>query len=199
MAKTIAVVAEDRLTQAVLLKCISTVLPAFNVVRSEVKHGRGNVQRDLGAYATLALEMPVLIGVDLDNDDCAPTLLDDWGSLPPKPGLLLRVAVREIEAWVLADKRRIATFIGAAPNAVPNRPDVLIDPKRSLLEIARSNARSELKADMVPRNYDALYPRIGPAYNLRMCEFVADKWRPQVARKKSDSLNRAMVALEQLI
>jgi len=198
MAKMIAVVAEDRLTEAVLLKCISVVLPAYSVARTEVKNGRGNVQRELVAYSTLAQVMPVVIGVDLDGDDCAPTLLGSWGRLPPQPGLLLRIAVREIEAWVLADQRRVATFIGAAPKEIPKRPDALNDPKRSLLEVARAYARPELKADLVPRNYDASYPRIGRAYNLRMCEFVAAKWRPQVARDKSESLNRALVALEQL-
>lgn len=198
MDKKIAVVAEDRLTEAVLLKCISEVLPTYSVARTEVKNGRGNVQRELGAYARLAQAMPVLIGVDLDSDECAPTLLSKWGRLPPQQGLLLRVAVREIEAWVLADEKRIAAFVGAAPNEVPKRPDTLDDPKRSLLEVARAHARSELKADLVPRNYDAAYPRIGPAYNLRMCEFIATKWRPQVARGKSESLDRAMVALEHL-
>lgn len=198
MAKQIAVVAEDRLTQAVLHKCIREALPDYSVVRTEVKGGRGNVQRELGAYAALAQVMPVMIGVDLDGDDCAPTLLDSWGRLPPQAGLLLRVAVREIESWVLADQKRVANFIGAAPNDVPRRPDELSDPKRSLLELARAHAGVELKKDLVPRNYDASYPRIGPAYNLRLGAFVAMKWRPHVARRKSASLERAMVALEQL-
>jgi hypothetical protein len=198
MVKRIAVVAEDRLTQAVLHKCVKEVLPAYDLARTDVKGGRGNVQRELGAYAALAQVMPVLIGVDLDSDDCAPTLLGGWGRLPPQTGLLLRVAVREIEAWVLADQKRVASFIGVAPNEVPRRPDELSDPKRALLELARAHAGTELKADLVPRNYDASYPRIGPAYNLRMCAFVASRWRPQVARTKSASLERAMIALEQL-
>lgn len=198
MVKKIAVVAEDRLTEAVLLKCVRTALPAYSVARTEVKSGRGNVQRELQAYANLAKVMPVLIGVDLDNDSCAPALLRNWERLPPQPGLILRIAVREIESWVLADKRRIAAFMGAPPKEVPERPDALSDPKRSLLEVAREHAPSELKADLVPRNYDSAYPRIGRAYNLRMCEFVATRWRPEVARTKSESLNRAMLSLERL-
>lgn len=196
MTKKIAVIAEDRLTEAVLLKCISEVLPAYQVTRSEVKHGRGNVQRELNAYAMLAQTMPVVIGVDLDGDFCAPGLLRGWGRIPPQPGLILRVAVREVESWVLADQKMVANFIRVAPNEVPKRPDTLDDPKRSLLEIARQHAAIELRQDLVPRNYDASYPRIGPAYNMRMCEFVAKKWRPHVARKKSESLDRAMAALE---
>jgi hypothetical protein len=199
MVKRIAVVAEDLLTQAVLHKCISEVLPAYSVARTEVKGGRGNVKRELAAYAALAQVMPVFVGVDLDDDDCAPMLLAGWGRLPPQAGFLLRVAVREVEAWVLADQKRIASFIGAAPNDVPRRPEELADPKRSLLELARAHAKAELKADLVPRNYDSLYPRIGRAYNLRLCEFVRKSWRPHVARKKSPSLERALVALEQLV
>lgn len=199
MVKQIAVVAEDQLTQAVLHKCILEALPDYKVTRTEVKGGRGNVQRELGAYAALAQVMPVLIGVDLDGDDCAPTLLSGWGRLPPQAGLLLRVAVREIESWVLADRRRVADFIGAVPNQVPRRPDELSDPKRSLLELARAHAGAELRADLVPRNYNASYPRIGPAYNLRLSAFIAKKWRPHVAREKSASLERAMAALEQLV
>ena len=198
MVKEIAVVAEDLLTQAVLHKCIGAVLPSYRVARTEVKRGRGNVQRELGAYAALAQVMPVVVGVDLDSDNCAPALLGNWGRLPPQAGFLLRVAVREIEAWVLADQRRVGSFIGAAPNEVPKRPDQLADPKRSLLELARAHASSELKSDLVPRNYDALYPRIGRAYNLRLCAFVTSRWRPHVARERSPSLERALVALEQL-
>lgn len=197
MANIIAVVAEDRLTEAVLHKCVGGVLPDFRIHRTEVKGGRGNVQRELRAYAALAGLMPVLVGVDLDDDECAPTLLANWG-MPSQRGLLVRVAVREIEAWVLADQKRVASLIGAAANEVPKRPDQLADPKRSLLELARTHAKSDVKADLVPRNYDAQYPRIGPAYNLRMCAFVKDRWRPHVAREKSKSLNRALLALEQL-
>ena len=75
MARLLAVVAEDKLTQAVLHKCVAEYLPSFRICRSEVKNGRGNVQRELAAYAKLANTIPVLMGVDLDSDECAPLLL----------------------------------------------------------------------------------------------------------------------------
>ena len=80
LRRALSVVAEDKLTQAVLHKCVAEFLPDYKVLRSEVKGGRGNVQRELAAYSNLAKIMPVLIGVDLDHDICAPTLLTstDW-------------------------------------------------------------------------------------------------------------------------
>lgn len=197
MKKKLAIVAEDRLTQAVLHKCVNYYLPRFEIARSEVKHGRGNVQRELPAYSALADVMPVIAGVDLDGDECAPSLLQAWGHVP-KPNLIVRVAVTEIESWVLADRKQCAQFLNSVSKEITKSPDSLANPKKVLLDLARTCASDELKKDLVPRNYDREYPRIGPAYNLRMVEFVAKRWRPHVARERSDSLNRAILAIEKL-
>ena len=192
----LAIVAEDRLTEAVIRKCVSVYLPEFKIARSDVLGGRGNVQRTLRAYARLALVMPVIAGVDLDGDECAPRLLDDWQPLYERSDrFVLRVAVREIESWVLADRRRVAQLLSANSDDIGRHPDLLEDPKRFLLNLARESAAQELKRDLIPRNF-AQYPRIGPAYNLRMGEFVAERWRPAVALRRSDSLARAVRAIQ---
>ena len=199
MALPLAVVAEDKLTQAVLHKLVHTYLPEYAISRSEVKNGRGNVQKSLAGYASLANVMPVIVGVDLDHDECASTLLAGWADeFDPHPNLIIRVAVTEIESWVLADRKRCADFINATSDEISRDPDSLENPKKAFLDLARANAHEELKKDLVPRNYDRNYPRIGPAYNLRMTAFVASRWRPHVARPKSDSLHRAITAMEKL-
>ena len=50
----------------------------------------------------------------------------------------LRLSTAAGETVVPASE--IFIFIGAAPNDVPKRPDLLADPKRSLLELARAHA-----------------------------------------------------------
>lgn len=195
MTYLIAVVAEDKLTQAVLHKCIEICLPDFQILRSEVKGGRGNVQRTLAAYANLAKVTPVLVGVDLDGDKCAPTLLGTWQkSYQSHDKFLVRLAVREVESWVLADRKRFAKFINGKSDDITKSPDTLDDPKLELLRLASNTARSELKRELVPRNFNK-YPRIGPAYNLQMCNFVREKWRPHVAKGNSESLSRAIAAI----
>ena len=196
MAAQIAIVAEDRLTQAVLHKCVAEYLPHFQIIRSEIKGGRGNVQREIGAYAKLARSIPVLIGMDLDHDDCAPAVLTRWRVIDLlSDQFMVRFAVREIESWVLADRKRFARFVGGSSDDVSDAPDMLEDPKGSLLSLARFSADEELRRDLVPRNFDKQYPRIGPAYNPRMCDFVDKKWRPHVAIRRSESLARAIRAL----
>lgn len=199
MAHPIAIVAEDRLTEAVLQKCIATYLPDFKIIRSEVKGGRGNVKKLLPAYAALAAKLPVVVGVDLDGDECAPSLLAAWSAVyESHENLHVRIAVREVESWVLADRKRVATLIGSQSDDISKAPDLLDDPKGFFLALARANANQELRRDLVPRNFDNQYPRIGPAYNLQMCSFVLNKWRPHVALKRSKSLERAINAIRSL-
>lgn len=193
----IAVVAEDKLTESVIHKCISVFLPSYTVSRSEIKNGRGNVKKDLAPYMNLACSIPVVIVVDLDHDICAPNLLNLWNLQKVTSKFIFRVAVREIEAWVLADRKRVSAFLGCNSDDITSNPDNISDPKQVLLELARKYAKEELRRDLVPRNFSK-YPRIGPAYNLQMCKFVQDKWRPHVARNKSNSLDRAIVALARL-
>ena len=198
MARPLAIFAEDKLTEAVLQKCVAEYLPDHTVIRSDVACGRGNVKKSLAAYANLASSMPVIIGVDLDHDPCPPQLLSDWDVAGfNNANLIVRVAVREVEAWVLADKKRFANFVGGTSDHIPSSPDEIEDPKRLLLEFARATASDDLKRDLIPINFGQ-YPRIGPAYNLRMCKFVRDRWRPHVAGGRSASLARAIRALESL-
>jgi hypothetical protein len=197
-AKRLALVAEDKLTEAVLKKCVAVYLPEFQIVFSEVKGGRGNVQKNLDAYSNLATSMPVLIGVDLDSDTCASSLVAAWlGNQALSARLLLRVAVREVESWVLGDRKQVAKLIGGQSDDITGQPDLLVDPKRYFLDRARTTAKPDLKRDLIPRNFN-VYPRIGPAYNLRMCQFVREKWRPTVAASRSESLARAVKAISAL-
>ncbi|MDX2226904.1 MAG: hypothetical protein SFY92_07435 [Verrucomicrobiae bacterium] len=197
MGQVLAIVAEDRLTEAVLVKCVKTYLPKHNIIRSEVKGGRGNVLKEIPAYLNLAKKMPVIVGIDLDHDPCPPALLNKINLPNSKIHFILRIAVKEVESWILADKKRFSRFVNGSSDSIPNEPDNLPDPKLFLLEFARNTASSELKRDLLPVNFGQ-YPRIGPAYNLRMCDFTLQKWKPEVARKKSPSLNRAITALENL-
>jgi hypothetical protein len=198
MSRRIALVAEDRLTEAVILKCVSVYLPTFTIHRRDVKGGRGNVQRELKAYLSLSKLMPVIVGVDLDGDLCPSALLKGWGlGLPTPKNLLVRVAVREIESWILGDRKRFAKFVAGSSDDIPASPDALDDPKKFLLDFARKTASDDLKRDLIPVNFGQ-YPRIGPAYNLRMCAFAHDKWRPHVASTRSASLKRMINALQTL-
>ena len=163
------------------------------------KHGKSFLRKQLDAYNFAAESAPWSVLVDLDHDaDCAPTFLKSW--LPyPAPFMCFRIVVREIEAWLLADRERLAQYLNVRYSLIPRDPEAVADPKRALVEIARKSRRKEIREDMTPRPRS--YRLVGPAYNGRMIQFVTDEdygWRPEVAAEYSESLMRCLRQLERL-
>jgi len=141
---------------------------------------------------------PWFVLVDLDNDKdvaCAPQALKIW--LPqPGEGMRLRVAVRAIEAWIMADAERLAAFMSVVPTRVPTELDKEIDPKQSLVNIARSSTNRSIREAFVPRQGSG--GRVGPRYTDFLIAFVEYHWRPDEAAKRSESLRRCIRGLQTL-
>ena len=82
--------------------------------RIYVKGGKDRLKSDVRGYDNAARRAPWFVLVDLDRDkslepaeDCAPVLRGKW--LPnPACGMCFRVAVRAMEAWLLADAETLA-------------------------------------------------------------------------------------------
>lgn len=176
-----------RLLEFVDLKC--------GLVRG--KNGKASLLKDLDKFNQAAQYTNWLIALDLDHDaDCAPNYTQ---TLIPNPssGLLLRIAVREIEAWLLSDRESIAAFLGIAVANIPINPDLEDDPKLTLINLARRSRKTKLREDIVPRPNSGA--SVGIGYPNRIQEFVTiskNRWRPDVASANSDSLNRAIRALK---
>lgn len=161
------------------------------------KQGKPHLRNKVWSYNQAAQHAPWLVLVDLDRDtDCAPPLRAAW--LPkPAPQLCFRVAVRAVEAWLIADVEALAGFLGVARSQVPSDPESLPDPKSAMVNLARASRRSAIRVDMVPREGSGR--AVGPAYSSRLIEFVSSHWRPDVAAKRADSLRRAIRCLQRLV
>jgi len=160
------------------------------------KKGKDDLRKKIRAYNLAAQHAPWVILVDLDNDaDCAPALCQAW--LPnPAPRLCFRVAVRQVEAWLMADLGALANFLGVSQGKIPANPEALPDAKREMVNLARASRRRDIREDMVPRqNGDRV---VGPAYTSRLIEYTDQYWRPHVAAQRADSLRRAIACLKQL-
>jgi hypothetical protein len=133
--------------------------------------------------------------VDLDQDaQCAPPLRVEWLA-DPAPYLCFRIAVRKVEAWLLADPRNIASFLRVPLRKVPVDPESLTDPKETMVNLARQSRSREIREDMVPRPESGR--SIGPAYSSRLIEFATRFWSPKEAAH-CESLRRAIACLERL-
>lgn len=161
------------------------------------KKGKHHLRERIQAYNSAARHAPWLVIVDLDRDeDCGPRLRAAW--IPaPAPRLCFRIAVRAVEAWLMADAEAIAAYLGIARHKVPAEPDSVAQPKQALVNLARASRRTAIRKDIVPRERSGR--AVGPAYVARIIEFVEDRWRPVKASENSDSLRRAIVSLNDLV
>ncbi|MCD6336150.1 MAG: hypothetical protein J7M27_12640 [Candidatus Latescibacteria bacterium] len=160
------------------------------------KEGKGVLLKRLPSYNQAARFAPWLVTVDLDQDaDCAPDFVRNV--LPnPADGMHFRVAVRAIEAWLLADAERLAAFLRVRVSKIPAHPDAEPNPKRTLINLARQSRKRIIREDIVPREGSG--GSVGPGYTGRFIEFVTATehlWRPDVAMQRSDSLRRCVEAL----
>jgi hypothetical protein len=104
--------------------------------------------------------------------------------------LLFRVAVRETESWLLADRYAFAELLGISVANVPDRPDDLNNPKATLLDLVRKSKRRDLKKDILPAP-GVSFP-VGLGYNDQLSRFVRERWDSRKAAQSSPSLARAV-------
>jgi hypothetical protein len=152
---------------------------------------RDNVLRYNQAAANLHRGWVVL--VDLNQEaPCPPPLVEDWLSHQSRY-FQLRVAVRAVESWLLADREEIAHFLRISRARIPMNPEEQQDPKQTLINIARYSKNRDIREDVVPRVGSTA--RQGPAYTSRLIEFVTQYWDPERAANRAPSLSRSLRVL----
>lgn len=161
----------------------------------QVMGGFGKLKSKMNAFTNMTRAgIPVFVIADLDTTPCPPALLRSWlpKSSPMPPEFLLRVAVRQVESWVLADRDSLARFLGIPVANFPGQPDRLDDSKRALLDLIGRKGRRKWHQEMLPQSRTA---SIGPRYNERISVFLSNHWDPERASSRSPSLARAIKAL----
>ena len=180
---------EDQLSEAIL-HAILDQLGGYAVGAVHSRGGYGYLKKSIQAWNRAAAHGPWIVLTDLDKAPCPLALIADWLGSPPHPNLLFRVAVREVESWVIADRPGFANFLQVSEKLLPEHPDETADPKAALIEAARKSRSRDLRVRIVPKNGSTA--TIGPEYNACLCEFVGRHWRAGYAAKHSPSLRRAL-------
>lgn len=137
-----------------------------------------------------------LLLTDLDTCPCPPELLDNWFENKSRPdSLLVRVAVREVEAWVLADRNKFADWLGVSKDIIPLSPEHCYDPKAELLELAKRSKFRDIREGLLPKKGGA--SKVGIEYNSLLCDFVTSHWRIEEAQLVAPSLAKALQRLRE--
>ncbi len=179
---------EDQISEFVMMK-LTDKAEKYHVANSYSEGGYGYIKNNIRGFNNAAKGCPFFILTDLDNTDCAPTLIRDWIREPLHHNLIFRVAVREVEAWLLADIEGFSKYTGISKVNFSTALEEIQDPKAELMRLIRRCRKRHIREDILPKDQ---YAKVGPNYNERLMEFVSKYWSINRAAKRSDSLRRAM-------
>lgn len=159
-------------------------------------NGKIALDKKLPIYARSANALPWLILRDLDHDAACPGELVET-LVPSRPPLLvLRIAVRTVESWLLADDESIAEYLRVPRSKVPRQPEQLDHPKLEMVKLARLSSLAAVRRDMLPEEGGGR--PTGKAYTQKLVTFAREHWDPERARRRSISVDRCLRALERL-
>ena len=182
---------EDRLSDAISTK----ILESFGieiVLRIGFKGNSYLKQKAPSLNQTARGTYDVFMLTDLDSpQNCPPQLIQSWIRAPLNSGFFLRVAVMEVESWIMADRSALARFLSIPVRRIPSNTDDIDNPKEFLVSLARRSNRRRLRDQLVPAP-GATTARVGPEYNSRFSEFVQTHWDLERAAVVSPSLKRTV-------
>lgn len=192
--KYLTCVYEDELTASIIKRLFKEFESDIAISTEINAHGFGRIKKSILNYNRAARHTAFFIVTDLDQKECAASLIKDWFcSVEKEPQLLFRIAVHEIDAWVLADKTGIAKLLNVSSDLIPQEPESILDPKNLLMQLAKKSKSREIREDFPPKDK---YAHQGPLYNILLTSFVKDNWDLYEAMQHSESLTRAYTALK---
>ena len=198
MRSTINIAAEDRLGIAALERIINSEYRNVEIARilpSARLAGNSPIRARVETFKRAAEQgQHFIVLTDLDNGNCPSELLKERGAHPLPERLLFRVAVREVEAWLLADRPNMAKLLGIKLALVDPYPEQLDDPKAALLGLAKKGIK-KIQRELLPEK--GAFGKVGPGYNDVLCAFIEKSWDFRLASSNAPSLGRFLDRLHQ--
>ncbi|WP_156034036.1 DUF4276 family protein [Aeromonas jandaei] len=193
----LSIASEDIISEVVLSKIVSQVC-AGEIVHRLGKTGCGDLMKNIPKYNQLAALHPVVLMLDLDTRACADEYVSSLCSKlnSKEPNFHIIVPVTEIESWLLSDKSTFSACLGINEKIIPSEPDKLIDPKQTIVNLAKKSKLRKIKSELPPAAGEKC--PIGVSYNSILCDYVRDNWRIDVAKENSPSLKKAVDILSSI-
>lgn len=186
-------IAEGLLDEQVLRQLLKQVAPHLEARNCYGKQGRRWIDAHLGQYNSAAHSWPYVALADLEHDTCPPELLQRWFPEGRHPNLQARIAVRMVEAWLLADREAFAKFLNIPVHHIPLQPENDPNPKQTLVNLARHSRSKTIREEIAPAPNSS--GRVGKNYRGQLENFVLEHWQAERAQVNAPSLERAIQAL----
>lgn len=196
----VRVVVEGTTDLAAVEKVLVSRGARVDLGRAIIAGGRTNLDPRIPSYNAAAKHGAwfALRDADQDGDDCPIRLRETLLAHDEQvPSFCLRLAVRSLEAWLLADMEAAVEHFGVSRSRVPARPEEERRPKQAFVNACRSSRRSDVRKGIVP---PAGSPRdVGPEYVALVSDFFRRSWRPDEAATAAPSLRRALTEIDRMI
>lgn len=184
---------EDRLSEVVARKILQETRKNYTVDTCLIGGGFGYLKSRINSFNKVAQRIPFFVLTDQDSG-CPPGKIASWMPQRCHPNMIFRIAVMEVESWVMAHRNAFANFLSIPLSIIPPNTDSVDDPKRLLISLAKRSRLRRLKADLVPPS--GATSKQGPNYNDCLAQFIWDNWDVHIARSCSESLDRAFARLQ---
>jgi hypothetical protein len=190
----ITLAVEDLLSEVVARKILYQSGKDFRVTNCLCKGGYGYLKTRINNFNNASKICPFFVLTDQD-EGCPPDKIKRWLHHKPSPNLIFRIAVMEIESWVMAHREAFAKFLSIPVAKLPVKMDELSNPKQYLISLAKKSRSKTIIEDIVPGPGSTA--QIGPNYNARLSKFIRISWDVHKAINSSESLYRAFQRIQE--
>ncbi len=188
---------EDALQKSVILKIFNSMPIKINISGQFSKGGNGYLRSNLKTFVNISNRVPFFLLTDLDNKNCPIALMESWGYNSPSKNFIFRIAVKEVESWLLADHQGVKSLFGdRISNKLHSNCDSIDNPKEYFLDLAKK-APKEVRNSLIKKEGAVCSQALG--YNAMLERFVRDTWCPNRASENSKSLGRTINRLKSFI
>ena len=193
----VTLVVEDVLGEVVSIKILQHF--GIDIERKVMYEGKSYLQQKARNFNRTAHEgCGIFMLTDLDSPNmCPPTLIRSWIRGPLNRRFLFRVAVMEIESWIMADRQALSEFLSIPIHRVPRNTDNIPNPKEFLVSLARRCKQRTVREALVPARGENRV--VGPRYNAMLSDFVHNQWDLERAASVSPSLKRTINRIQREI
>ncbi len=191
--QSIFLAVEDELS-ATLGELLLESVGGFRIINRMVTGGNTELKKKCKSFLDMAHNgLPVLIVTDLDKIDCPMALIESWFPHGLVRNLLFRVAIKEAESWLLADRDALSREFSVSKSRFPLLPDHEPDPKNLVIQLAKRSKKRDVQSIVPEQGSTAT---VGPEYNNFLCNFLRSKWNLHDATQNSQSLHRTVQRLQ---
>lgn len=188
MTATLPALVEGNLEAAVLPEIFRQLGLGDSMLRVRIAGGGMRFWREAIRYNEAAKHKTMIGLADLEQAPCAAELLHQRLPAGRLPTFHLRLAVRMLDGWLMADREAFARWLGVSVALIPPSPDDEPHPKRRVVELAGRSSKKRIRESLMPLETGA---SVGAEYVPVMADYAKTRWSVLRAAERSPSLKRA--------